>query len=239
MRRPAMWMLATGLLLGTLIWWMFLISPERSATATARDELEATQLREATIRSQIAQLSDIIDNEISYRFAIGEMETAIPVQPQADVFLDDLTYLAESTGVDIFTINMAPPTAIDLTAEGQPGIEAFQVTVNVTAEGQYFEVLGFLYGLEAMDRLVRVDSIGLTPGQGPTEPEPPPEETDDSTTTTTTTIAEPRLRPEPDVLGVDIAMRIFTRTGTDLSAPVTEEPPAGSTDTTSQPEAAQ
>ncbi len=237
MRRSTVWIIVATLLVGTLGWWMFLMSPERSTTADARQELEAAQLREATIRSQIAQLADIIDNEISYRFAIGEMETAIPVQPQADVFLDDLTYLAESTGVDIFSIGLTPPAAIDLTDLGQPGVEAYQVTVSLTAQGQYFEVLGFLYGLEAMDRLVRVDSISLSPEGVVGEEQPPPEETDESTTTTT--IAEPRLRPEPDVLGVDLSLRIFTRTGTDLAAPVTDQQPAAEPDGTSNPEAAQ
>ncbi len=237
MRRSMVWILVAGLLVGTLGWWMFLMSPERSATSDAQAELDAAQIREATIRSQIAQLSDIIDNEITYRFAIGEMETAIPVQPQADVFLDDLTYLAQSTGIDVFAIGLTPPSPIDLTDLGLPGVEAYQVSVTLTAQGQYFEVLGFLYGLEAMDRLVRVDSIGLSPEQVAAE-STPPEETDESTTTTT--IAEPRLRPEPDVLGIDLSLRIFTRTGTDLTVPAdTEAPPTTEGDTTSDPEAAQ
>jgi Tfp pilus assembly protein PilO len=237
MRRSMVWLVVAGLLVGTLGWWMFLMSPERSATSDAQAELDAAQIREATIRSQIAQLTDIIDNEITYRFAIGEMETAIPVQPQADVFIDDLTFLAQSTGIDIFSINMSPPAAIDLSDLGQPGVEAYQVSVSITAQGQYFEVLGFLYGLEAMDRLVRVDSIGLSPEQV-AQDQTAPEETDESTTTTT--VAEPRLRPEPDVLGIDLSLRIFTRTGTDLTAPAdTEATTTTAGDTTSDPEAAQ
>jgi len=225
MKRSTIWMLVGGLLAGTVVWWMFLMSPERSSAADAREELEMAQLREATIRTQIAQLSDIIDTEISYRFAIGEMETAVPVQPQADVFIEDLTFLAESTGVDIFSFALSRPTPIEFTAAGQVGLEAYAVTVTVSAQGQYFEVLGFLYGLEAMDRLVRVDSIGLSPGQEAEEPEQPPEEPEeDGTTTTTTTIAEPRLRPEPDVLAVQIAMRIFTRSAADV--PDTSSVPA-------------
>ncbi|MGD2051478.1 MAG: hypothetical protein PVI35_03285 [Acidimicrobiia bacterium] len=239
MRRSMLWLVVAGLLVGTLGWWMFLMSPERSATSDAQAELDAAQIRETTIRSQIAQLTDIIDNEITYRFAIGEMETAIPVLPQADVFIDDLTFLAQSTGIDIFSINLSPPAAIDLSDLGQPGVEAYQVSVAITAQGQYFEVLGFLYGLEAMDRLVRVDSIGLSPEDAAGDQTAPPEETDESTTTTT--IAEPRLRPEPDVLGIDLSLRIFTRTGTDLTAPADTEATTTTTEagTTTDPEAAQ
>jgi hypothetical protein len=74
-------------------------------------------------------------------------------------------------------------------------------------EGENFEVLGFLYGVEALDRLVRVDSIGLNPVPTVAAPIEEVVEGDDATDD----VAAPRVRPNADLLGVDITMRIFTR----------------------------
>jgi hypothetical protein len=39
--------------------------------------------------------------------------------------------------------------------------ELRQITVSVQIEGQFFEILGFLFGLSDMERLVRVDAVAL------------------------------------------------------------------------------
>ena len=130
------------------------------------------------------------------------MESSIPSSPQADAFIEDITFLAETTGVELSSIALTPPVA-------DPDTGGFEVPVSLTIEGEYFEVLGFLYGIEALDRLVRVDSIGLNPipsvAVAVTEPPEGEDETDE------TDVTEPRVRPNADLLGVDIIMRIFTR----------------------------
>jgi hypothetical protein len=51
---------------------------------------------------------------------------------------------------------------------GQPE-QAFQeVSVGIDVEGQFFEILGLLYGLSDMERLVRVDGLSLSPTEGET-----------------------------------------------------------------------
>ena len=45
------------------------------------------------------------------------------------------------------------------------GQDYLEIPVNVTIKGQFFEVLGYLYGIADMDRLIRVDSIGISPTQ--------------------------------------------------------------------------
>ena len=187
-----------ALLLITVIWWLVFFSPRRAAIDDAAAEKETAILREQTLRTRLAQLNEIKDNELSYLFAIGQMESSIPATPQADAFIEDITFLAETTGVELGSISLTPPIA-------DPDTGGFEVPVSLTIEGEYFEVLGFLYGVEALDRLVRVDSIGLNPVPAPVEPEEDIPEGDG------VDVAEPRVRPNADLLGVDIAMRIFTR----------------------------
>jgi Tfp pilus assembly protein PilO len=188
-----------ALLLITVIWWLAFFSPKRQAIDAAKAEQETAVLREQTLRTRLAQLGEIKDNELSYLFAIGQMEASIPATPQADAFIEDITFLAETTGVELGSISLTPPVA-DLTTGG------FEVPVSLTIEGEYFEVLGFLYGVEALDRLVRVDTIGL-------DPLPPVEipVTEVAEGEDLDAVAEPRVRPNADLLGVDITMRIFTR----------------------------
>lgn len=190
-----------ALLLITVLWWLFLFSPKRDAIGAAEAELDNAVLRESTLRTRLAQLQTIKDNELSYLFAIGQMESSIPAAPQADAFIEDITFLAESTGVELTTINLTPPLADPLTG-------GFEVTVAIAIEGEYFEILGFLYGVEALDRLVRVDAIGLTPLAASDEEDlTPPSETDSEGNV----VDEPRVRPNPDRLAASITLRIFTR----------------------------
>jgi len=189
-----------ALVLVTVIWWLMFFSPKRDAIDAARAQQETAALREQTLRTRIAQLGEIKDNELSYLFAIGQMESSIPATPQADAFIEDITFLAETTGVDLSSISLTPPLADPVTG-------GFEVPVSLIIEGEYFEVLGFLYGVEALDRLVRVDSIGLNPVPTVAAPIEEAVEGDDDTDD----VAAPRVRPNADLLGVDITMRIFTR----------------------------
>jgi len=147
---------ALALLLITVIWWLLVFSPKRDAINAAEAELDTALLRAETLQTRLAQLGEIKDNELSYLFAIGQMESSIPATPQADAFIEDITFLAETTGVELSAISLTPPVA-------DPDTGGFEVPVSLNIEGEYFEVLGFLYGVEALDRLVRVDSIGLNP----------------------------------------------------------------------------
>ncbi len=234
MRRPGVLLGILGFVLVTAVWWLFIIGPRNSAIDTAEDRLFDAEQQQSLLRTRIAQLNAIADQELTYTVAIGDMETSIPTEPQFDAFLEDLTFLAERTGVDLIAITANPPAAT--TAEGVlDGL--FEIDVNVSVEGQFFEILGLLYGLEDMERLVRVDTLSLNPIAIPEETTTTtttttlaPGATTSSTTssTTTTTLLEERLRPEPGLLAVNLTATLFTRTPVAVPAlevPTTTEPP--------------
>lgn len=191
---------ALVLILITVLWFLFIFSPRRDAIAASEAEYDSALLRESSLQTRLSVLQEIKDNELTYLFAIGQMEASIPATPQADAFIEDITFLAESTGVELSAISLTPPIA-------DPATGGFEVPVTVSIQGEYFELLGFLYGVEALDRLVRVDSIGLNPMPVEDLPEPaePPEGEEGEV------ITEPRIRPNLEMLGAEITMRIFTR----------------------------
>ena len=204
MRRGTVFVVVLAVLAVTLLWWVFLVAPRNAETADVEDNIEAEKTREATLLQEIANLQDTKDQEVSYLFAIGQMENAIPEFPDADVFLEELNFLAERTGVVLSQVTMATPVE---PADDTGGPLAINATLSV--EGQYFEVLGFLYGLEAMERLVRVETISLRPIEVADEDGEEGPEADQGTEN----LAEgPRPRPDVTTLEANLTTILFTRT---------------------------
>jgi Tfp pilus assembly protein PilO len=146
-----------GILLAVLLavgWWFLLISPRNAQIAEERDNLEAARQREVTLRGQVAQLQEIRDSEVEYLAGIGKMEALIPQEPLLEEFIDQIFALTEATGVQLKELTPALPLAAE-------GSELRAIEVDALVEGEFFEVLGFLFGLNDMERLVRVDAVNL------------------------------------------------------------------------------
>lgn len=148
-------------LLLAVAWWFFFISPRNARIAQAGDDLEAAQGQELALRAQVDQLMAIRDAEVEYLAGIGQLERLIPERPLLDEFIEDLYALCGTTGVEL--LNLAPAMPVPV-----PESSLRQITVAATVEGEFFEVLGFLFGVMDMDRLVRVDAISVSSGQNET-----------------------------------------------------------------------
>ena len=95
MRRSSIFLIVLGVLAITAGWWLFIIGPKNSDISSAEQRLFTAQQAGNQLRSRIDDFNAIKDQEISYLFAIGEMESSIPNQPEFDTFLEDLTFLAQ------------------------------------------------------------------------------------------------------------------------------------------------
>ena len=226
MKRSSLLLIVLGVIAITAAWWFLLIGPRNDRITQAEDALNSAQLEEQTLRTRIAQLQEIKESEVSYIFAIGEMETSIPVNPDADAFIEDITFLAQQTGVELLSLSLSPPTESTLETE----LPAFEISVAVSVQGEYFEILGLLYGLESMERLVRIDTINLNPTQLDdvvVEDEGAVEEPSDASSAGEVDVAEPRQRPQVSGLSADLTLKLFTRSGVVVVdiAPEEETPP--------------
>jgi Tfp pilus assembly protein PilO len=178
-------------LLLAVAWWLFFISPRNASITKAGDDLAAAQDQEMALRAQVDQLLAIRESEVEYLAGIGQLEQLIPAKPLLDEFIENVYSLCGTTGVEL--LNLAPAMPVPVT-----GSTLRQITVSATIEGEFFEVLGFLFGVMDMDRLVRVDAIAVSSGQ------------DEAGVTT---------------LSVSLSMRLFTLA--DL-VPIAEAPDDGS-----------
>ena len=232
MRRSVVVLGVIGALVVTALWWLLIIGPRNSEIDDVEQQIDAAITREATLRTQLSQLGAIRDLEVSYLAAIGEMESAIPPSPEIDAFIEDVNFLAQQTGVTLSALALSPPAET-------PENPAFEIRAAMSVMGEYFEILGFLYGLEAMERIVRVDTLSLQPIE--VEPEPPPQpdgevDEDGEETTTTTEPEEPqdpsRARPSPSFLQMGLTATLFTRTPVVVVVPDTIPPEGEETTTT-------
>ncbi len=156
MRRPVVLGVVVGGLLVTLLWFLFIVQPRRSEVDDLRSQRDAAVLEVERLQGEKAQLLEIQENELSYMTASAALEGLIPPTPDLPTFIEDVTLLAVDSSVELLSLSPSLPAA-------EPFAEFATVDVLMEVEGQFFEVLGFLYGLADMARLVRVEGVTLTP----------------------------------------------------------------------------
>jgi len=223
--------LALGVLatvLATAVWYFFLISPRNDKIGELDDQLNTAIAEASALRIAVAALQDVQNNDVAFLAAIGQMEAGIPEEPELAVFIEEITALAEANGVLLQSFAPSEPApSVDL--------PVYEISVSLAMEGEYFELLGFLFGLDDMERIVVVQSISITAGAGDGLVEEPEETTtttsastttttvgdgsstsstsstttSTTTTTTTTTTTIPAL--QNNVLSVAMTVKLFTR----------------------------
>lgn len=152
-----------GVILITLLWWMFLISPRNGEIADVERETFAAVDAEQRLRVQISQLEEISEREDEYVEALDSLAALIPTDPELDEFIEDVDALAQATSVDLLTL--APSTPAPPVSETSA---LRDILISCEIEGEFFEILGFLFGLTDMERLVRVDAITLSSSESET-----------------------------------------------------------------------
>jgi Tfp pilus assembly protein PilO len=154
MRRVGL-LVSLVVLLVTAGWWMFLISPKNAQIDDLRTELNVAVDTEQRLRVRINELEAIRQSEVEYLAALGKLDALIPERPLLEEFIEQIFALTNDTGVDLQTLAPSLPAATD-------DSDLREVAVSAQIEGEFFEVLGFLFGLNDMERLVRVDAVAVS-----------------------------------------------------------------------------
>ncbi len=72
--------------------------------------------------------------------------------------IDDLDALADKTSVEWLGASYGEPTLV-------PDTDYYAIAVSLRIKGQFFEILGYLYGINDLERLVRIDGVTVSPGE--------------------------------------------------------------------------
>ncbi len=140
----------------TALWYMFGLRPINEKIGETDSQLQAAQDEAVLLQTRLARLQKIRDNELSYISAIGALEAQIPPTPSMPGLIEDLNTLADETGIDWLGATWGAPTEIE-------GAGYFEIPITLQVEGQFFELLGYLYGMSDLERLVRIDGVTISP----------------------------------------------------------------------------
>lgn len=136
--------------------YFLVYSPKSVEIDDAELQLQTLQTEEAQLRARVQSLRRIEARLVEYRDAVNQMAASVPSDPDMDVLIIELNQLAVDSGVTWNSGSWSVPAEPDPT-----GLRSVPLAISV--EGQYFEILGYLYGISEMDRLIVVDSLSFAP----------------------------------------------------------------------------
>ncbi len=148
-----------GSLLAVLVgagFYFLAISPIIENTNVIEGETAAAEQQGAALTGERNRLLRIQENELHYIDAVGELEASIPTSPNQSELINAFEALATESAVDWEGASFGQPTASAEAAYNE-------ISLNVQVSGQYFELLGYLYSMQDLDRLVRIDSATFAP----------------------------------------------------------------------------
>jgi len=139
----------------TLLWFLVLWSPQADELNEARDQAQQAEDEVERLELQLGRLEALQEQAPALRSQVEELRGAVPDTPNLAQFILDLDDIAIRSGVTLASISPAPP--IEGEAPGDPAT----ISVSLTTDGGYFQVLDFLNRLAAMDRVMVVDTLSL------------------------------------------------------------------------------
>jgi len=168
-----------------VIWYLALWSPRSGALGRQRTRLDSAQQQTQQLQTQLSRLRQQQRNEPVVQAQLETLKAAIPDDPALAQFILDTNDAATKSGVDFLSISPTPPSAPATPAAGTAGASGssgasatpaalpaskrpaeIKIALNVT--GGYFQVLDFINRLDALPRLVVIDTLSLSGGGGTT-----------------------------------------------------------------------
>lgn len=155
MRRAILIAIPIMLLVGAAFYFL-VWTPIGEDIAVQEQELSTLQAQENALSQRLRELNRVNERLPEYDRANANMLLSIPGLPQIDGLTDELSVLADRANVAWEAVSFSTPGE-----QSNTGVR--EVALAMTVSGQYFEVLGYMYGLAELDRLIRVDGINVTP----------------------------------------------------------------------------
>lgn len=140
-----------------VVWYLVLWSPQSDALADAHKRTAATTATNEELQVRLSGLVAAKQEASVLEADFARMNRAVPDQPDLAAFILQANDAATEAGVDFLSIAPGLPSLDDPTLP--PAIP-----LSITVQGDYFPALDYLDKLAALDRVVVIDTLGLTPG---------------------------------------------------------------------------
>lgn len=144
-----------GLLVITAAWWFLFMAPKSGEIGDFNDERDAALTEQRTLEARRDELQALAAREGDFLLGISEVQASIPATPDGAALIEDINRLAEESDVDLLTFSPGLPAPSTI-----PGL--VEIQIQLTFEAPYFKMLSFLFALEDLERLLRIDQIAVT-----------------------------------------------------------------------------
>jgi Tfp pilus assembly protein PilO len=165
MNRKVLLLGGAGMLAMIAIWYVALFSPQSSALSKANQRLDAARLRQTELRAQYHSLQLAKTASASLQAQIDALKLAVPEKPELASFIEATNAAADAAGVAFTTIAPTPPAGAAATTAGAKAAAApaglSELRLSLSVSGTYFQVVDFMNRLNAMPRVVVIDTVNL------------------------------------------------------------------------------
>ncbi len=138
------------------LWWFLFWRGSSTRLGDIEAELQTAVQEQDTLDTRIARLQELRNQQGQFDAAVAEISVSIPADPSEAALLESIRALARESGLDIVALSAIPPAPSTLSEE------LFEIALNLGVEGEYFRTLQFLFDLEDLDRLIRIDQIAIS-----------------------------------------------------------------------------
>lgn len=147
----------------TGLWYVALWSPQGGKIEDAKTEKLAAEARTAELTTRLARLKSLEANKDQLDAEKARFAALMPDSDELDQFILSINAKAKASGVDF--VSIAPVQPADGAASAVAG-GAVPVSLSVQANGDYFALLRFLEQIRDGERLVTIDNLTMSGGEG-------------------------------------------------------------------------
>lgn len=149
-------------------YWFLLYKPaleEQAAFEAETAQLEDTQ---SQLRTEIAQLEAIRDDEVRIRAVVARLEEFLPTGVAQSTVVRQFQQAADEANVGITSVTFGEPTVVAGAPEtGDPDTTLASIAVSMVTDGAYFPTVDFFRRVEQdVPRAVLTQSVNLAEGEG-------------------------------------------------------------------------
>lgn len=134
-------------------WMFFIYRPRGDEIAGLEEQITQAEDLESSLQAQVARLQELDEERPSVEAELRQLTAAVPPDPELATLILTLHDEATRSGIDFLQFTPSPPTA---------GEETSVISAGLNVSGSFFTVLDFLDRVEALDRIVVIDSLELT-----------------------------------------------------------------------------
>ncbi len=225
MKRKTVVITALLCVLVSALWYSRVYQPTKASASAAREEGQLAAHDNQGLEAKVAQLKALEANGAQTDAELAQLHQALPEKSELASFIRVANTMASDAGID--WISVAP-------TEPSVGGEIATIPVSIQVKGGYFQVLDYLTKMEALPRLLIVDSVGISSSGAASSDAP-------GGAASVASAGAGSFGGAPE-LSVTIAARMFTTAGVDTTpapAPGATVPGAvGATPTPPTPETA-